>query len=136
MSRLVIVSNRVADPGKAAAGGLAVAVKESLQQTGGLWFGWSGKIREETPGGADRGLLDAVEGVADGGPSVAMSGAGEKQGGVEFREATTEASIRRRMRTLRKQRQHVQVRSRSHRHFLRIFSPAALLDRFPVKPAP
>jgi trehalose 6-phosphate synthase len=50
VSRLVIVSNRVADPGKAAAGGLAVAVKESLQQTGGLWFGWSGKIREGASG--------------------------------------------------------------------------------------
>jgi trehalose 6-phosphate synthase len=46
MSRLVVVSNRTADPRKAAAGGLAVAVRESLQQTGGLWFGWSGKIKE------------------------------------------------------------------------------------------
>lgn len=46
MSRLVVVSNRTADPRKPAAGGLAVAVRESLQQTGGLWFGWSGKIRE------------------------------------------------------------------------------------------
>lgn len=44
MSRLVVVSNRVADPGQAAAGGLAVAVGESLQQTGGLWFGWSGAV--------------------------------------------------------------------------------------------
>ncbi|SEI28704.1 trehalose 6-phosphate synthase, partial [Paraburkholderia hospita] len=40
MSRLVVVSNRIADPRKPAAGGLAVAVRESLQQTGGLWFGW------------------------------------------------------------------------------------------------
>ncbi|MGP8434212.1 alpha,alpha-trehalose-phosphate synthase (UDP-forming) [Paraburkholderia fungorum] len=65
MSRLVIVSNRVADPGKAAAGGLAVAVKESLQQTGGLWFGWSGRIREETPGSGDHGdvRLQAVGNV-------------------------------------------------------------------------
>jgi trehalose 6-phosphate synthase len=46
MSRLVVVSNRTADPRKPAAGGLAVALRESLQQTGGLWFGWSGKIRE------------------------------------------------------------------------------------------
>jgi trehalose 6-phosphate synthase len=46
MSRLVVVSNRTADPRNAAAGGLAVAVRESLQQTGGLWFGWSGKIAE------------------------------------------------------------------------------------------
>jgi trehalose 6-phosphate synthase len=47
MSRIVVVSNRTTDPRKPAAGGLAVAVRESLQQTGGLWFGWSGKIREE-----------------------------------------------------------------------------------------
>lgn len=52
MSRLVVVSNRTADPRKTAAGGLAVAVRESLQQTGGLWFGWSGKIRSETDAAA------------------------------------------------------------------------------------
>lgn len=45
MSRLVVVSNRIADPRKAAAGGLAVAVKDSLQETGGVWFGWSGRLR-------------------------------------------------------------------------------------------
>lgn len=47
MSRLVVVSNRVADPRRPAAGGLAVAVGEALQQTGGLWFGWSGAIAED-----------------------------------------------------------------------------------------
>ncbi|MFN3295414.1 alpha,alpha-trehalose-phosphate synthase (UDP-forming) [Caldimonas sp.] len=46
MSRLVVVSNRVADPRKSAAGGLAVALGEALNDTGGLWFGWSGKIVE------------------------------------------------------------------------------------------
>ena len=46
MSRLVVVSNRVADPRKTAAGGLAVALAEVLNNTGGLWFGWSGKISE------------------------------------------------------------------------------------------
>ena len=46
MGRLVVISNRVADPRKPAAGGLAVALGESLQQTGGLWFGWSGHIVE------------------------------------------------------------------------------------------
>ncbi|HSU21311.1 MAG TPA: alpha,alpha-trehalose-phosphate synthase, partial [Variovorax sp.] len=51
MSRLVVVSNRVADPRKPAAGGLAVALGESLQQTGGLWFGWSGNIVEGGPTG-------------------------------------------------------------------------------------
>lgn len=46
MSRLVVVSNRVADPRKAAAGGLAVALGDALNATGGLWFGWSGAITE------------------------------------------------------------------------------------------
>ncbi|MBK5204683.1 MAG: alpha,alpha-trehalose-phosphate synthase (UDP-forming) [Polaromonas sp.] len=46
MSRLVVVSNRVADPRKAAAGGLAVALGDTLHTTGGLWFGWSGTVLE------------------------------------------------------------------------------------------
>jgi len=49
MSRLVVVSNRVADPSQAGAGGLAVALGDALHATGGLWFGWSGAI---TAGGA------------------------------------------------------------------------------------
>ncbi|RKP44983.1 alpha,alpha-trehalose-phosphate synthase (UDP-forming) [Pararobbsia silviterrae] len=44
MPRLVVVSNRTADLRKPAAGGLAVALGESLQKMGGMWFGWSGKI--------------------------------------------------------------------------------------------
>lgn len=47
MSRLVVVSNRVANPHRAAAGGLAVAVRESMRQTGGMWFGWSGHLQED-----------------------------------------------------------------------------------------
>jgi trehalose 6-phosphate synthase len=54
MSRLVVVSNRVADPRKTAAGGLAVALAEVLNNTGGLWFGWSGKIIEASEDGASR----------------------------------------------------------------------------------
>ncbi len=51
MSRLVVVSNRVADPRKsAAAGGLAVALADALQSTGGLWFGWSGQVAEDDGG--------------------------------------------------------------------------------------
>lgn len=46
MSRLVVISNRLADPRKPAAGGLAVALGEALNQTGGLWFGWSGTVVE------------------------------------------------------------------------------------------
>ncbi|MDP1648728.1 MAG: alpha,alpha-trehalose-phosphate synthase (UDP-forming) [Rubrivivax sp.] len=44
MPRLVVVSNRVADPRKTAAGGLAVALGEALASSGGLWFGWSGHV--------------------------------------------------------------------------------------------
>jgi trehalose 6-phosphate synthase len=44
LSRLIVVSNRVADPAKSArAGGLAVALLEALRANGGLWFGWDGK---------------------------------------------------------------------------------------------
>ncbi len=51
MSRLVVISNRLADPRKPAAGGLAVALGEALNQTGGLWFRWSGTVVEGgTPG--------------------------------------------------------------------------------------
>ncbi len=47
MSRLVIVSNRVADPSAGPqSGGLAVAVGAALQDGNGLWFGWSGEIVE------------------------------------------------------------------------------------------
>lgn len=53
MGRLVVVSNRVADPRKTASGGLAVALGQALEATGGLWFGWSGKLcsAEVTDGG-------------------------------------------------------------------------------------
>ncbi|MDH5205124.1 MAG: alpha,alpha-trehalose-phosphate synthase (UDP-forming) [Hylemonella sp.] len=52
MARLVVISNRVADPRRsAAAGGLAVALGSALDASGGLWFGWSGNIDEAgTPG--------------------------------------------------------------------------------------
>lgn len=51
MSRLVIVSNRVAPvvEGKPTSGGLAVAVLEALKKAGGgVWFGWSGEVKTET----------------------------------------------------------------------------------------
>jgi trehalose 6-phosphate synthase len=51
MPRLVAVSNRVADPRNIAAGGLAVALSEALRQTGGMWFGWSGRALEANQGG-------------------------------------------------------------------------------------
>lgn len=48
MSRLVVVSNRVApiQEGEATAGGLAAGVLDALKQKGGLWFGWSGEIAD------------------------------------------------------------------------------------------
>lgn len=49
MSRLVVVSNRVApvDEGAGTSGGLAVAVLDSLKERGGIWFGWSGEVRDQ-----------------------------------------------------------------------------------------
>ncbi|MPW11757.1 trehalose-6-phosphate synthase [Paraburkholderia sp. CNPSo 3155] len=44
--RLVVVSNRLIDPNKPAAGGLAVALGEMMHNTDGLWFGWSGKTTD------------------------------------------------------------------------------------------
>ena len=59
MSRLVVVSNRV--PARSAAGaqagGLAVALESLLDQRGGLWFGWSGRVTE-TPAAAPWRLDD------------------------------------------------------------------------------
>ena len=47
MSRLVVVSNRIADPKQTVAtGGLAVGVLGALEAGGGLWFGWSGELVE------------------------------------------------------------------------------------------
>lgn len=52
MSRLVVVSNRLTDPRKSAsAGGLAVALGAALNASGGLWFGWSGRVlKGDVPG--------------------------------------------------------------------------------------
>ena len=51
MSRLVVVSNRIAPVGEGGPpqGGLAVGVLEALREQGGLWVGWSGKIVETVP---------------------------------------------------------------------------------------
>ncbi|MDQ2078435.1 trehalose-6-phosphate synthase [Marinimicrobium sp. ABcell2] len=47
MSRLVVVSNRVAkmdSSNTGSQGGLAVGVMAAMGKAGGLWFGWSGKV--------------------------------------------------------------------------------------------
>jgi trehalose 6-phosphate synthase len=49
MSRIVLVSNRVADLSRAAqAGGVVIAIADVLRARNGLWFGWSGKIGEKS----------------------------------------------------------------------------------------
>lgn len=66
MSRLVVVSNRVAQPRETRAGGLASAMRAALRERGGLWFGWSGKrvdasvrtLHREHAGNIDYALLD------------------------------------------------------------------------------
>ncbi len=47
MTRLVVVSNRVANPDQSAqSGGLAVALGDALREKGGLWFGWNGNVTD------------------------------------------------------------------------------------------
>jgi trehalose 6-phosphate synthase len=51
LSRLVVVSNRVAVPKskQPAPGGLALGVLTALQESGGLWFGWNGRHSRKAP---------------------------------------------------------------------------------------
>jgi len=56
LSRLIVISNRVAAPkpqgegGAGAQGGLAVALSAALREYRGLWFGWSGNVTDEFTG--------------------------------------------------------------------------------------
>ena len=53
--RLVVVSNRVGPLGdEGRAGGLAVALADTLRGRGGLWFGWSGETSDEGLAGEPR----------------------------------------------------------------------------------
>ncbi|MGC6498711.1 MAG: alpha,alpha-trehalose-phosphate synthase (UDP-forming) [Henriciella sp.] len=61
MGRLVAISNRTAADPSARAGGLAVAVWESLKTTGGVWAGWSGEIVGKASRGATVFRDDGVE---------------------------------------------------------------------------
>jgi trehalose 6-phosphate synthase len=65
MSRLVIVSNRVApiQEGEATAGGLAAGVLDALKQTGGLWFGWSGEKTDTAETDPARPALERNRGL-------------------------------------------------------------------------
>lgn len=64
MSRLVVISNRVAVPkarGAAGAqGGLAGALHAALKQHSGIWFGWSGAESEEFTGEITTRQVDGV----------------------------------------------------------------------------
>jgi trehalose 6-phosphate synthase len=55
-ARLVVVSNRVDDPRRIAAGGLAFALSDVLRHAGGLWFGWCGEPAAGSESGALRRL--------------------------------------------------------------------------------
>ncbi|RDJ00349.1 alpha,alpha-trehalose-phosphate synthase (UDP-forming) [Dyella solisilvae] len=59
--RLIVVSNRVALPEQTATGGLASAMRVALQERGGLWFGWSGKVARQSGGEVHRVSDDAVD---------------------------------------------------------------------------
>ena len=61
MSRLIVVSNRVAVPGQSRSGGLVVALDDALRDRGGVWFGWSGKATRDGTRGLQREHERGVE---------------------------------------------------------------------------
>lgn len=65
MSRLIVVSNRVAKSdgaNKGSEGGLAVGVMAAMEKAGGVWFGWSGKVenRHTEPKVETRGNIEYI----------------------------------------------------------------------------
>jgi len=61
MSRLIVVSNRVSLPSPdGAQGGLAVALQAALRESGGLWFGWSGREVDKFTGSVSFEEIDGV----------------------------------------------------------------------------
>jgi trehalose 6-phosphate synthase len=64
MSRLIVVSNRVAPPeageGAASQGGLAMAIQAALREYSGIWFGWSG---QSTPAHTGQLSTQRIDGV-------------------------------------------------------------------------
>ncbi|NYZ62354.1 alpha,alpha-trehalose-phosphate synthase (UDP-forming) [Luteimonas deserti] len=61
MSRLVVVSNRVALPDSSQNGGLATALDAALKEAGGLWFGWSGKVARGHSGELHRTSAEGID---------------------------------------------------------------------------
>ncbi len=65
MSRLVIVSNRVADLRVSTqTGGLAVGLADAIKERGGVWFGWDGERQGVTGGELHIEKIGKVERVA------------------------------------------------------------------------
>ena len=72
--RLIIASNRTANPGEPRAGGLAMALSDALTERGGVWFGWSGETLERetrgvrlfAEGNVDFALADLTQAEYDG----------------------------------------------------------------------
>ena len=63
MSELVVVSNRVANPGAkgtSSTGGLAMALGAGLRESGGVWFGWSGKTTPHFSGKVSKVRAEGV----------------------------------------------------------------------------
>ncbi|PZN92602.1 MAG: alpha,alpha-trehalose-phosphate synthase (UDP-forming) [Alphaproteobacteria bacterium] len=63
MSRIIVISNRVAMPSNGSAGsqgGLAVAIAAALKEYRGMWFGWSGESTSEYTGAISIARADDV----------------------------------------------------------------------------
>ncbi|HEV7278091.1 MAG TPA: trehalose-6-phosphate synthase [Devosiaceae bacterium] len=60
MGRLIVVSNRTPTKGPAA-GGLAVALSNTLKEREGFWFGWSGKLVEKPSKTAEFENIEGIE---------------------------------------------------------------------------
>lgn len=79
--RLIVVSNRVSVPRtkRSAPGGLAVGLLSALRQSGGVWYGWNGKItKEEHHAGSETQMDGNIEFVTV--PLTADEYAGYYQG--------------------------------------------------------
>jgi trehalose 6-phosphate synthase len=61
--RLIVVSNRVSVPKskRPAPGGLAVGILAALRNSGGLWYGWNGKVAESDAHELEHTKLDGIE---------------------------------------------------------------------------
>jgi trehalose 6-phosphate synthase len=60
MGRLIVVSNRTPSKGPAA-GGLAVALSNTLAEREGFWFGWSGKLVDRPSPDAQFETIDGIQ---------------------------------------------------------------------------